>query len=164
MGQCELCGADGALRQTIIEKVEMKVCAKCGAHGEPVYASQSSNPRSAKGTTNTTYGSTKKWVRPKDNSFEFIVPNAGSLIKAEREKKGLKQIDLSRRLNIKESLIHQIESGHVKPTIPDMKKFEDAFGLKLVVNQKMAEFEEEESAPTQGFTLGDMIKRKMKKL
>ena len=148
MGQCELCGRSSeTLKNVRVEGVEMNCCPVCAKSGVEVknYVFEKPQRRSFK--------------REIKNEYEFIVPNAGALIKAKREQMNMKQIDLSRRLNIKESIIHQVESGSLKPTLDVAKKFEEGLGIFIISKQEVKKVNLEQT-DTKGFTLGDFIKKR----
>ncbi|MFT4312391.1 MAG: helix-turn-helix domain-containing protein [Candidatus Woesearchaeota archaeon] len=148
--KCEMCSSDGQLTPRIIEGVELQLCPKCKHYGLP--PAQKKQPFRKKSPASR---------YQQDETYEFITPKAGQLIKAEREKRNLKQIDLSRMLNIKESVIHQVESGHAKPTFADAKIFEQGLGVKLIFKKDTSDIDIQ-TKPTEssGFTIADMIKKK----
>lgn len=160
MANCEMCGTNGGLQPAIVEGVQMLVCPKCSKYGKLV----SETPQGQMHIHTATGGfrSNKKVEGP----VEFIVPNAGDLIKAAREKRGMRQVDAARMLNIRESIIHQIEGGNTHQTLDIIKKIEVAFAIKLV-GVRSAE-EQDDSVPrskveAKALTIGDLINKAMKK-
>ena len=100
---------------------------------------------------------TKKKVKAEIEDFTFIVDDYAHVIKEGREKKKLTQEELA--LNIKErhSLIHNIESSGLKPSLELAKKLEKYLGITLI----------EKYQSEQGFefgsshlTIGDLVKKK----
>ena len=90
-----------------------------------------------------------------------IVPSYASTIKRIRRKSGLKTEDFAKKINEKESVLKNIESGNMEPSLKLAQKLERMFGIKLVETRevratkgKHQEYEDE------GVTLGDVIKLK----
>lgn len=151
MAQCEMCNASKPLSPVIIEGVKMSVCNECKKFGKSV-DDQPSRPGARRA----------EFVkRAIVETNEFVVANAGQIVKAEREKRGLKQIDLSRMLNIRESVIHQLESGKYKPTLEEAKKIEKGLDLQLVAKEKITDFNQTRSSSV-ALTIGDLLKGKIK--
>lgn len=146
---CELCGQKPGVYAADIEGTTMKVCVDCSRFG--------SNKRSA----NVKVVVTQKRIEEEGPDYIFI-QGYGKLVKAAREKLGLKQDELAKRLNERESLLHQIESEHLKPNIMLAKKLERELKIKIVEEIK-PDSSSEITKPTKRenvFTLGDMIKRR----
>ena len=76
-----------------------------------------------------------------------------------RERSGLKQEELAKKLNEKESIISSIESGKFKPSINLAHKLEKFFNINLIEELGGEEFELSSSEGS-GMTIGDMIKIK----
>lgn len=149
MPACDLCGTSAPLKETKVEGTLLKVCQNCAKFGTQDVIPQNRNQRMR--TQSSSY------KKPTDDGL-IVLPNAGQLIKAEREKRNMRQVDFSRMLNIKESIIHQIESGHAI-TVDVVKKIEAQLHIKLTAKPV-----ESESVPgrstTQSFTIGDLLKKK----
>ena len=74
----------------------------------------------------------------------------------------LKQKELAEKIAEKESIIHQLESGHMKPTISLARKLEKALNIKLIEIYKVQEKKQVDlSDPT--LTIGDLLKLDKKK-
>lgn len=147
MAQCEMCG-NSAERLTpgIIEGVELNVCQNCLKLGKrkPKPISLKQNFRSF----NNSKGPEEK-----------IVSNYGSLIKEAREKRGMRQLDLAKMLQIKDSFLHHIETQDMPLRLELAKKFEETLNIKLIKEVKESEVEVEKTNSS-GMTLGDLIKVK----
>jgi len=89
--------------------------------------------------------------------IEIIVKDFPEKIRKAREKLGLKQKELAKKINEKLSIIHKIESGKFEPDIKLAKKIEKFLGIKLV-----EEYEEKglgkKGVQENRLTIGDVIK------
>jgi len=139
--QCELCGKKEAEFSALIEGVELKVCSSCAKHGQvlkkPAYAEN-------------------RKVRVELPEF-VIVENFAEIIKKKRESMNLTQEDFAKKVNQKLSLMQNIESGHIKPTIDVAKKLEKILGIKLVKELKFEKVDLGKKS-SEGLTIGDLIK------
>ena len=80
--------------------------------------------------------------RNKNNLEELIVdPNYHVIVKKAREKQGLTQNELARKIGEKTSVISKIESGKLRPTIPLARKLEHALKIKIVKTLEELELE-----------------------
>ncbi|MCA9477731.1 MAG: TIGR00270 family protein [Nanoarchaeota archaeon] len=121
IGECEMTGKKNVeLFQVKIEGTVMNVCKECIKYGEQVSRPSSFKTRSS------------SFSRKDESEDQFIVKDFAARIKNGREKKNLKQADMAKQLNEKESLIHNIESGHLKPNFPLAKKLERFLGITLI--------------------------------
>lgn len=160
MANCEMCGTNGGLQPAIVEGVQMLVCPNCARYGKLV--SETPQGQMHLHTARGGFRSSKKVEGP----VEFVVPNAGELIKAAREKRGMRQVDAARLLNIRESIIHQIEGGNTHQTLDIIKKFEVAFAIKLVGVRSAEEKDDElprAKVDAKPLTIGDLLSKAMKK-
>ncbi|MFA5797145.1 MAG: multiprotein bridging factor aMBF1 [Candidatus Woesearchaeota archaeon] len=153
MAKCELCGSKEAQFKTAIEGTLMHVCSDCSKYGVV--------------KSNTNVRVVVKEVRKPQKSeplYSFI-PGYGSKVKTAREKLGLKQEEMAKRLNEKESLLHNIESEHLQPSIATAKKIERELHIKIVEEVKEEESPasstpQKNTQRTGDVTLGDFIKRR----
>lgn len=152
MPSCEMCGAEGKLFRTLVEGAEMMLCKECSRFGKVLAA-----PRIIIRKESI---KTKKEEKPE--IIEGIVPGYGKLIKEKREKLGLKQEELAKKINEKESLIQKMESDRFEPGIALARKLEQFLKIRLVFTR-----DEETSVGTgkkEGpVTIGDIIQIKTKK-
>jgi putative transcription factor len=160
---CELCGRKPSTYNCEVEGTVMKVCQDCSKYG------------AVKGKSNVkiVVQDSKKSV---SNDPEYLfVSNYGNLVKNAREKKGLTQEDFAKQINEHKSLIHQVESEHIKPNILLARKLERALHIKLVEEIKSEKYEAPDDdkhlnstgklvsrTKSEGITLGDMINFKKK--
>ena len=117
---CELCGKKSELFRAKIEGTIVDVCEKCSKFGEVI-------ERVIKEEENKIV---KKKIR--EEIIEEIRKGYGAIIKNAREKLGLTQEELARKINEKESLIHKLESELVEPTLELAEKLEKFLKIKLI--------------------------------
>ncbi|MGV8171286.1 MAG: helix-turn-helix domain-containing protein [Candidatus Woesearchaeota archaeon] len=135
MPSCELCGRNPAVFDCEVEGTMMRVCQDCSRFGK------------VKGKSNVkiVFQETKKSL-PKEQEYLFV-QGYGSIVKNARERLGLKQEDFAKKINEHKSLIHQVESEHIKPSIIFAKKLERALHIKIVEEVKSEPVAEEELHP-----------------
>ena len=153
---CEMCGKKiDVYYEVNVEGSILKLCRECSSFGKVIKKSYVT-PR-VKKKANYIVKDTKKH-QEKEEAIEIIIENYGNIIKSAREKMGLKQEELAKRLNEKESLISHIESGKKEPRMELAKKLENFFNIKLIetISEKEVVFKKEYESDK--LTIGDMIK------
>jgi putative transcription factor len=134
MMQCEICGAEikGEAQHIKIGSSELSVCKLCARHGTVVEMAKASD------TTVIKSGEQPHPVAAKANSRLYeemdrdiaegmdIEVDYGRRIKVAREKAGLKQVELAKRINEKLSLLRKIENEEMIPDDAVMRKIERA--------------------------------------
>ncbi|MDD5086868.1 MAG: multiprotein bridging factor aMBF1 [Candidatus Nanoarchaeia archaeon] len=151
--QCDLCGTEEEnLVSAIVEGTELNVCRNCARYGKIVEkkifsAEQNNNIRQI----------TSK--EPEKQTIEVIVPDFADKIKKKREQLGIKQKDFAKKLSLKESLVHNLETGSFEPSIDIARKLERFLKIKLV-----EEYEDKKTETmkldSNEITIGDLIKIK----
>ena len=145
--QCEMCGKEiESAYSVLVEGVQMDVCRTCSAHGKMIPKKEEPRPQTFR--------------KQQPETMEFVDLHFGELVKQKREAMGMRQKDLAKFLNEKESLIHQIESGHIKPSQRLIDKLRAKLGLNLMREAKVQEYANapaEEDSET--YTLGDFLKK-----
>ena len=119
MQACNLCGKKfPKLVNAIVEGSMLFVCEDCSKFGNVIEIKQPEiqEERITK---------TLKIEQPEE--IEMVVSDFSNKIKEARELMGLKQEEIAKKIAEKESIIHQLESGHIKPTLDLVKKFENEF-------------------------------------
>ncbi len=94
---------------------------------------------------------------------EQVVENYSTLLRTYRENKSFTPKQLAMRLGVKESILLRWESGSQVPTLQEAKKIESSLRIPLVVKQENAppgEYTTVESTSSQGFTIGDLLRKK----
>ena len=162
MANCEMCGAGGKLEPVIVEGVQMLACPNCVKFGKLVNETPQAQSRN--------YVPGMRMPSKPVVSAEFVVANAGDIIKAARERRGMRKVDLARMLNIRESVVHQLEGGNTHQMLDVVKRFETALNLKLVGKQSADESENvvvskvnDEKSSSKVLTIGDLLSAAMKK-
>ena len=139
-----MCGSESdKLVLAVIEGVELNVCTECLKLGR-----KKEIPKA------------KHQYRKKTPDFEErVVVHAGKLIKEEREKRGMRQIDLAKMLQIKDSFLHHIETGDMSLSLSLAKQIESTLNINLVKKFRHVA-SEQESNSTSGLTFADLLKKK----
>ncbi len=147
--RCEMCGSEKELVYALIEGAKLLVCRDCSSYGRVVGKPKPPEPARI----------LKKRSEPKakEEPLLLIKKDYPSLIKRKRESSGLKQGELAKLVGVKESVIHQYETGHLEPDLEVTRRLEKALRIKLV-----EEYGDEPSIPTKkglgSLTIGDVVK------
>ena len=157
MPNCEMCGRGvGVLKRAKIEGAILDVCDVCAAKGEVI---------------RTPYVGGQRGVRTVQPAREKVVveyevaSGFGKIIHNARKEREWDVKKLSLVLHAKESLMHKIEAGKIKPDLSFAQRIEHALGVKLV--EKVVEDEDDVKSAGSGrggMTLADFVKvKKVKK-
>ncbi|MFH1174038.1 MAG: multiprotein bridging factor aMBF1 [archaeon] len=147
---CEMCGNKPASYQVEVEGTSMLLCEQCATFGKVVGKLVKYSPEKKQKRTVPT-------ETAREERVQVIIARAGRAIKEKREQLGLKQEELAKRLNEKESLLHQIESSKFIPSIALARKFEKALGLVLV-EEHTEKHDQVIRAKDETLTIGDLMK------
>lgn len=153
---CDMCGVEDQLFKTEVEGSILNVCEQCGKYGKVISRIKTEEEIKHEEKRRIRFEKEKK-----EEPVEMVVENYASLIKNSREKMNLKQEDLAKKINEKESLIHHIESGKTEPSIKLAKKLERFLRIKLI-EFEILDFTPEKHESSAGLTIGDLIKVKNK--
>ena len=137
-----------------IESTILNVCKSCAAYGEVLQQVKTEVKKEIKKEP------IQKPAEPE--IIEELVEGYAEKIKSKREKLGLKQEDLAKKINEKESIIQKIESGHFTPPINLAKKLERFLGIKIIEEVEEAKVIISPKTSGEGFSLGDFVKVKKK--
>jgi len=152
---CEMCGSETTLYKTLIEGTELNVCKECAKFGKIIAPIRVEVKETKK---------TEKKDIPKGPEREIIqvlIQKYGEKIKKAREQLGLKQKDFAKKINEKESLIHNIEIGRFEPNIDLARKIERFLKIKLIEQHEEVK-DRLKKTKTDELTIGDLIKIKKK--
>lgn len=152
---CEMCGKETEPYTAIIEGVVMKVCARCASHGKTVRNPQP-EPKKIKFINKIK----QEQKEPEVELIEAVVEDYAKKIRDARNKTGLTQKEFAKKINEKESLLHKMETGSFKPSIPKAKKLEKILQIKLVEQREEEKIKIPKTKNTSGaLTIGDLIKK-----
>lgn len=147
---CEICGRpiEGKGKEIFVERAKLTVCKNCVRYGTPIREEVRKPAQKAVSAPS----------READLEIRDDYPEA---IRVAREKLGLTQKDLAQKINEKESVIHRVETGQMRPPPALVHKLESVLSVKLM------ERVEEPEAPhrrglTDDLTIGDIIKIRKK--
>jgi len=144
---CELCGKHGRLNDCVIEGTLISVCKDCSKFGNAIETTKKVE--------------IKRKIKAVEET-EFISKTYPSIIKNARERLNFKQKELAEKIGEKESVIHQLESGQLEPSMILAKKLENFFKIKLIETyeapSKKIDFSDA------NLTIGDLLKVKKKKI
>lgn len=155
--QCDMCGSEGKLFKALIEGTELNVCSSCSRYGKAV--PQKRDPPVMAKHPNKSFHFKKE---PQKEIVELITEDYAGLIKDKREKLGLKQEQLAKKMAERESLVQKVESGHIEPSLALARKFERFLGLKLIEKYEESKDSKFESSKAD-ITIGDVINIRRRK-
>ncbi len=165
---CDLCGAEGVLYQAKVEGTVLTVCDTCKEHGEIVKrlpTSQELKQEAKREQRREAYvqpsldAAQTRQPAAKGEVLLLVRPDFGGPIKQARERMGLKQEELAKRLRIKESQLTKYETGSKKPDLETARLLEKALQIRLV-EQHIEEGSKTTTTDSGPLTIGDMIKRR----
>ncbi|MGB2728776.1 MAG: multiprotein-bridging factor 1 family protein [Halobacteriota archaeon] len=122
--QCEICGLEikGEAQYIKIGVSELRVCKSCARHGTVVVVAEAGRTAEVKGSEQPQQLARAKGksrlYEQMDRDIEAGIENEedyGRKIKEAREKAGLKQAELAKRINEKQSLLRKIENEEIIP-------------------------------------------------
>jgi putative transcription factor len=156
--QCEMCGKKTETSNLVsVEGVELNVCNECSRFGKKINK-RKEKPKLTKDTKRQIF---EKIVN-KTELLLLVTPDYSEKIKSAREKLGYRQIELAKKMGIRESMIQNVENGKQKPSIEFARKLEKALDISLVDEHKEEHKKQYKASSSQKFTLGDFIKVRKK--
>lgn len=147
-----MCGNETELFRAVIEGTELRVCKNCAGFGKVLQKIRVPAKEKKK--------KQEELSEEEPEVIQVIVPDYAKKVKQARESLGLKQEELAKKLNEKESIIHKVETGHYKPNLMLAQKLEHFLKIKLVEEYTAEKTEKKESTSSEGLTIGDLIKLK----
>jgi len=149
---CEMCGSEGKLFKTLVEGSELSVCEKCSKFGKVISEIKTEPEKKQRKEYRVT-------TFPDKELIQIIVSDYAERIKKKREELGLKQEEFAKKINEKESLIHNIETRHIEPNIMLARKIEQFLKIGLV-EQYEEDHKKTEKTKMNAFTIGDFLNKK----
>ena len=143
---CELCGKSSKLTDCLIEGTLLSVCKDCSKFGNAIETTKKVE--------------IKRKIKIMEET-ELISKNYPSIIKNARERLNFKQKELAEKIGEKESVIHQLESGQLDPSMILAKKLENFFKIKLI--EKYEEPSKKIDFSDANLTIGDLLKVKKRR-
>ncbi len=156
MVDCEMCGKDMSGREeelvdAIIEGAVVRVCLDCSKHGSVITINQPVVDKKIE---------QKREIEEKPNYVDVIVSDFYKRIKNARERKGLTQEDLAQSIAEKESVVHQLETGKLKPSFKLAKKLSVFLNINLVETvETSANQKKDIDFKDDNVTIGDILKK-----
>ena len=158
---CDLCSSTNVNYIIELEDSRLKVCEACSSYGKII-----GKIEQEKFPEIDSYGSVDVRQAPvkETETMQMIVKDYPKKIKEARERLGLKQEELARRIAEKESLVHNLESGNMEPNIKLARKLEKYLRISLVDSVELASPGSFKNASdsSEGLTIGDLIKKRKK--
>ncbi len=146
---CELCGKDRELFTAIVEGTQLHVCAGCGRFGKVLSRTQPSTLRKSAP------------VKQEPVMIEQTVGDYAQRIRAARERHGMTQEEFAKRIMVKESLVHKMETSQFEPPLDLARKLEKLLRITLVeIREESTVQTTKEKSPPAGLTIGDILKFK----
>ncbi|MDY6770377.1 MAG: multiprotein bridging factor aMBF1 [Candidatus Nanohaloarchaea archaeon] len=150
--QCEMCGQDAELKKTKVEGAVLKLCEECRETGEVMETSSSSSSSSS----GRSKSKSRKRSKPREQREE-LVRDFDKRVKEARESEELSIEDLADMLNEKESVIHRIESGKLKPDKRLAQKIKNQLEIELYEEVSETDYEAADaSSSNDTATIGDV--------
>ena len=153
MPACEMCGSPNAEFVALIEGTELTVCKRCAKYGKiirrihnSIGAGNKAKPREK-----------EKGEKDKEPDLAVVV-DYGTRVKKAREKMGIKQEELGKKIAEKESVIHKIEAGLLEPDIELARKLERFLKVTLVEEVKENDDYDLPRKKGENLTIGDLIR------
>lgn len=155
--QCETCGKhfiEG--RKVKLEGSIVVTCVDCARYGEVVGIVKPKEKKMLKPAAKPASPAPSQAQEPVVET-ESLIEGYGDAIRRAREKKGLKQEDLAKRLNEPTSLVHRLESGRFDPSDALIRKVQGILGVKLFEKTKTLNMNLLSKHGSKDLTLGDIV-------
>ncbi len=155
---CELCGKDvPRLHRVVIEGVIMNVCDECAKFGRELKKNEIPNdvkylpPEVVRERVEK-----QKRRKYKDiDEEEVLVEDYPERIRKARERLGMTQDELAKKILEKKTVISKLERGEMHPDEKLIKKLEKVLGVKL--KEKVTTTYRKDEKKAKALTLGDLI-------
>ncbi|MGB9748274.1 MAG: multiprotein bridging factor aMBF1 [Candidatus Woesearchaeota archaeon] len=153
--QCEICGKETEkIYLTMIEGSKLKVCKECSSLGN-VISVVNEDPK------NKDFVVVKKPKEPAAEKEFFIRSDYGNIIRKARENSNMKIEEFAKKLSLKESFVHKLETFQAEPDLETAKRLERLLHVKLIEEVQEVPIGKKEE-PREELTFGDLVKVKEK--
>ena len=158
MTVCDMCGEKEVSKQCIIEGVKMNVCERCAKYGKTVRRVATKEEEKIEQKQVKKRIARRDVLKKQEETVEVVVPDYSQKIRTARERRGLKQKDFAKLIAEKESVVHHLESGRMRPSIKLAKKLEKILHIKIIelIEEKKVQIHKGKSA---SLTIGDLLKK-----
>ena len=159
---CDMCSSPEKIYKIEVEGSILNVCEKCASFGKVVRKIRPEMPeKKQKQVQKAAKKLAEEKAKKETETVQIITPNFSLIIRKAREKLGLKQEELAKKIAEKESVIHKLESGSIIPAIPLARKLEKFLRISLVETIEVDSPEtSDRRSSSEGLTLGDLIRIK----
>jgi len=159
---CDMCSSPEKAYKIEVEGSILNVCEKCASFGKVVRKIRPEMPeKKQKQVQKAAEKLAEEKAKKETETMQIITPNYSLIIRKAREKLGLKQEELAKKIAEKESVIHKLESGSIIPAIPLARKLEKFLRIALVETIEVDSPEtSDRRSSSEGLTLGDLIRIK----
>jgi putative transcription factor len=147
-----------------VEGSILNACERCASFGKIVGKIRHEEPEKKKKQEKAlAQASASLKTMKSTETVQIISPNYSTAIRKAREKLGLKQEELAKKLAERESMIHKLESGSAKPNLDLARKLERFLRISIIEEVEMeSSGADEKRKPSDSLTLGDLIHIKQK--
>lgn len=157
---CEVCGREVPRTKTVtVEGTVLNACPNCARFGVEVGAPARPRARATPPAIAQRLEARKRRMTPKDvyaqAGEEDLAEDYAQRIRAAREARGWKQVDLGMKINERVTIIAKLESGTIIPNEGLIKRLERALEIRL--KEKVPAPTVRKQAPHEGLTLGDLV-------
>lgn len=164
--RCEVCGREimGPPQRRVIEGAKLTVCGKCAQFGSSEWGTSRPAPVKAapSGWVQTSpQPAPRKRVRNDVETVESLelIEDYGKEIRKARQKLGLSEKDLAKKMQEKESVVKNLEKQELTPDNRLISKIKKYLSLDIV-ERTDADKGKILAKPTGAKTIGDMLKMK----
>ena len=156
MSNCDMCGQDKTLVYAFIEGTQLKVCDACSKYGK-VSRVQAPPKLSRKQRRTSSVP-----VQEKVEIVEIVTAGYSKILRRARENLRLTQKEFARRVNLKESIIHKMETGSFEPSLIIAKQLQSMLKIRLIeqVEETNSSLPNTKADDSKGFTISDFIKHR----
>jgi len=157
---CDMCSSKEKDYKIEVEGSILTVCEKCVGFGKAIGRIKQELPeKKKKKMAKAEEKAAEARAKKETESMQLIVPDYASIISRARQRTGLKQEELAKKIAEKESIIHKLESGSMKPDIALARKLEKFLRIKLVETVEIGDSSSSNKSSSPGsLTIGDLIR------